>query len=212
MGTQVVTISAPFGTGGNTIGPAVAGRLGLPFVDRAIPAQVAQSLAVPATEALAHDERAEVGFRRFLSALALVGTSLGPVPVPEDAMAGTITEETYRERTERVIKEMAETTGGVILGRAAMIVLRDFPRALHVCLDGAFDDRVRQARALGGYDEAGARSLLEDADRAREAYFRHLYRADPRDPRLYHLIIDSTALDFDSCVDVIVRAAEGRNA
>ncbi|HEY0540394.1 MAG TPA: cytidylate kinase family protein, partial [Actinoallomurus sp.] len=33
----VVTVSATFGAGGSVIGPAVAERLGKPFVDRAIP-------------------------------------------------------------------------------------------------------------------------------------------------------------------------------
>jgi hypothetical protein len=35
MGT--VTIAATYGSGGSAIGPAVAERLGLPFVERAIP-------------------------------------------------------------------------------------------------------------------------------------------------------------------------------
>ena len=38
----VVTISATYGAGGSEIGPAVAAMLGLPFVDRAIPAGVAR--------------------------------------------------------------------------------------------------------------------------------------------------------------------------
>ncbi|MDQ1397927.1 MAG: hypothetical protein QOG64_3186, partial [Acidimicrobiaceae bacterium] len=53
----VVTISAPYGAGGSIIGPAVAKRLGVPFIDRAIPASVAASLSVPLETVLAHDER-----------------------------------------------------------------------------------------------------------------------------------------------------------
>ena len=39
----VVTISGSFGAGGSVIGPAVADRLGIPFVDRVIPIEVAHS-------------------------------------------------------------------------------------------------------------------------------------------------------------------------
>ena len=43
----VVTVSAAYGAGGAEVAPAVAERLGLAFVDRAIPAQVAGRLGVP---------------------------------------------------------------------------------------------------------------------------------------------------------------------
>ena len=48
---MVVTISASYGAGGAYVGPKLAERLGVPFVDRAIPNEVAQRLAVPLTEA-----------------------------------------------------------------------------------------------------------------------------------------------------------------
>jgi shikimate kinase len=38
---HVVTLSAGYGAGGSVIGPAVAERLGVPFLDRALPAGVA---------------------------------------------------------------------------------------------------------------------------------------------------------------------------
>ena len=42
----LVTLSAPYGAGGSRVGPAVAERLDLPFVDRAIPTGVAERLAL----------------------------------------------------------------------------------------------------------------------------------------------------------------------
>ena len=47
----VVTLSASYGAGGSEIGPAVAAALGLPFVDRAVPVEVARKLDVPRDEA-----------------------------------------------------------------------------------------------------------------------------------------------------------------
>ena len=43
----VVTISAPYGAGGSQVGPLVADRLGVTFLDRAIPAAVSEKLALP---------------------------------------------------------------------------------------------------------------------------------------------------------------------
>jgi hypothetical protein len=42
--------------------------------------------------------------------------------------------------------------------------------------------------------------------RGRTVYVRRLYRADPTDPRHYHLVVDSTALPLDAVVDMILAA------
>jgi cytidylate kinase len=205
----VVTISASYGAGGTHIGPGVAKELGVPFLDRAIPAIVAESLAVPLKDAVAHDERREGRLHRVIAVLAHAGTGpFGrPDPMPAESPRSA---RDFRDRTENTIREMADTTGGVILGRAATVVLRDHANALHIRLDGPVDARVRQAVRFGDSDEENARRHLEDTDRVREDYIKHFYRIDPRDPALYHLVIDSTALDFHTCIELIVAAARAR--
>jgi cytidylate kinase len=47
---------------------------------------------------------------------------------------------------------------------------------------------------------------MRTADRARTAYVRRLYRADPGDARYYHLVIDSTAIPVDAVTEIILRA------
>jgi cytidylate kinase len=49
--------------------------------------------------------------------------------------------------------------------------------------------------------------MLDDNDRARTAYVKHFYGADPADPRLYHLVIDTTRLPASAAVDLIAAAA-----
>jgi cytidylate kinase len=121
--------------------------------------------------------------------------------------AGMLAGEDYRRETERVIREHADR-GAVVLGRAAAIVLREHPGALHVRLDGSPEARIAQSVSRG-LERADAVRLQRDSDRAREAYVRHFYGADARDPALYHLVIDSTAIPLDTVVEVIVAAAEG---
>jgi cytidylate kinase len=199
----VVTISAPYGAGGPIVGRAVADRLGVPFLDRAIPTSVARSLAVSVSDAEAHDERADTRIFRMLAALASagVGTVSGPPQGPPP--------EAFRQQTEQLIRSSARTAGCVVLGRAAVLVLHDHPRSLHVCLTGPLERRIRQAMVLGDAadDERAMRKLVEDTDRNRKAYFRHFYRADPDDPSLYHMMIDSTILDLETCSDLIETAA-----
>ena len=64
---------------------------------------------------------------------------------------------------------------------------------------------VRVAAQLLG--RADAERLRKDGDRAREAYVRHFYGCDARDPSLYHLVIDSTRLSEETVVEIIALAA-----
>ena len=68
----LVTISASYGAGGSQVGPAVAERLGVEFLDRAIPTRVADRLAVPLDDALAHDESLGDAIGRLVSSFALL--------------------------------------------------------------------------------------------------------------------------------------------
>ncbi|MEU8802784.1 cytidylate kinase-like family protein [Spirillospora sp. NPDC048819] len=216
MSARVVTISAAFGAGGPVIGPAVAGRLGLRFVDRAIPELVAGEIGCTLEEALAHDDRAESGIGRILAGAARLPTvALGmDVYFPERAIP---LPEEFVEHTESVIHRTAERGGAVLLGRAAAVVLAGHEGALHVRLDGPRERRLARAAAeMPAESGRAARTrtpdrdverMLDDNDRARTAYVKHFYGADPADPRLYHLVIDSTGLPVPATVELIVVAA-----
>jgi cytidylate kinase len=58
-----------------------------------------------------------------------------------------------------------------------------------------------------GTDRDAAAKLLDQTDRAWESYVRYFYKTDPRDPRLYHLVIDTTVIPLATCTDLIVTAA-----
>lgn len=206
-GAAVVTLSATYGALGSLIGPRVAERLQVPFLDRAIPAEVAQRLAVSLDEAEIHDERADDGFGRMLASFASVPMLLGASALP-----GIMQDERrFKDATERVLHAHVRD-GGVILGRAGVLVLADHPAALHVRLDGPVTARRAQIGRFSGLDEHDIERSQRDADRAREAYVKHFYHRDSADPRLYHLILDSTVLDQNTCVELITTAARARTA
>lgn len=198
--TTVVTISASYGAGGSWIGPEVAERLGWRFIDRAIPVQVAELLAVPVEHAEVHDEVAAPRFTRLLARLP----NTSGVVVPEPTM------EMFCRATERLLVQAAETGDVVVLGRAAALVLSDCQDALHVRLDGPEERRVAQAMRLEGIDEHEARRRQRNSDRARIDYVKHFYGANPHDPRHYQMLLDSTALPLETCAELIVTAARAQ--
>jgi cytidylate kinase len=140
-------------------------------------------------------------------------TSLGTMPDPVGGVLPTSTlpdERAYRLQTERVLTDIAAGPGGVVLGRAAAMVLRNRPDVLHVRLDGPPEARLAAAAAHLGRPEGEMRRERDAADAARVAYVRHFYRCDPAEARHYHLVIDSTALPHDTVVDLVVAAARSR--
>ncbi|HEY6887474.1 MAG TPA: cytidylate kinase-like family protein, partial [Solirubrobacter sp.] len=170
-------------------------------LDRAIPTRVADRLQVPLDEALAHDESLGDAIGRLVSTFALLPELAGAM-----VQAGYLAGEDYRRETERLIREHTEG-GAVILGRAGAVILRDHPDAVHVRLDGPPERREANAMRLEGLSAEDATRLRKSGDRAREAYVRHFYGCDARDPALYHLVIDSTALSNETVVEIIVAAA-----
>ena len=205
----LVTLSAAYGAGGSQIGPLLAETLGVPFVDRAIPVAVAERMAVPLEEVLARDESQGSRLDRLLRDVA----PAVQVYAGGGAMIPTVLEEhTFREATEQVICEHAARGAGVLLGRAAAVVLLDDPRVLRVRLDGPEERRLEAAMRADGIDRKTAKRRMKEAEKARDAYIQHFYRRDARDPTLYHLIIDSTALPTSTVVELIALAARAHEA
>ena len=205
----LVTLSASYGAGGSKIGPELAAVLGVPFVDRAIPVAVAERMAVPLDEVLARDEtqgsRLDRLLRDFAPAVQVYAGGGAMIPTAFE-------EHGYRQTTEQVIKEHAARGEGVILGRAAAVVLLDDPRVLRVRVDGPAKARMQQAMAGEGIDQKTAKRRMKETDGARDAYIQHFYRRDSHDPTLYHLMLDSTAFTISACVELIAMAARSHHA
>jgi cytidylate kinase len=199
----VVTIAARYGAGGSVVGPRVAERLGVLFLDRVIDTSVAERAHVPTEAVHAYTEEARAGLSRLLDRLAVVTN-------PEMSTRQPLADD--RRLQAEVEEFLAESSvnGGVIIGRGANFVLRDVPGVLCVLLVGPREARIRQAMRLHGLDRRAAEHQLDVNDEARLGYVRRHYSHEPEGPTHYHLIIDGTAMDLDHVVDLIVRASEAR--
>ena len=199
----VVTISSAYGALGSEVGREVASELGVPFLDRAIPAAVAEKLAVPLEEAETRDEALAGFFERLLSSFVIMGSVYGsavpPVDVPDEAA--------FRAATEQTILDHASSGAAVILGRGGMIVLADHPHVLRVRLSGPLEARIEQAVTRYGLTPEEARRQERENDGARAAWVRRLYGRDVTDPALYDVVLNATKLGVQECVTLIVAAS-----
>jgi hypothetical protein len=62
---------------------------------------------------------------------------------------------------------------------------------------------------LEGVTEDVARAHQVDTDKARNRFVQRLFERDPADLRLYHLLVDSTAVALPAVIEAIALAAGG---
>jgi hypothetical protein len=203
----VVTIAALYGAGGSVIGPRVAERLRVPFLDRAIPEAVATGAGLPEEAVAGADEKPRPLRERLTEGLGRISTVTGRGGGGVERL--DVQESRLRGYIEEFLAE-ASVSGGVAMGRGGNVILRTVGWALHVFLGGPFEGRIAQGVAREGIDRAAAEARQKAEDGARIAYVRRNYGVDGTDPAFYHLMLDSTALAIDTCVELIVTAAQAR--
>jgi cytidylate kinase len=204
---RLITVSAAYGAGGSVVAPALAARLGLTFLQRVTTSEGYPAEPEPCDEQLSDEEAKITPVHRLLAHLTQAMPT-GPTQSPPSTHHQ---DERLRSHGEAGIHRLLAAGGGVILGRAAAAVLGP-DRGYHVRLDGPAERRIVQGAAIEGISEEQARARLRAADRARTAYVRRLYRCDPADASLYHLVIDSTAIPLDTVTALVVSAARAHAA
>src|SRR4051794_32410425 len=144
----IVTVAAEHGAGGDLVAQRVADALGVPFLDRALPASLAASGESGRDSPL-------VG-RLARASTMLAGEAVERIDPDEGRIRAELGEFLVRASTE----------GGVVLGRGGVLVLADAPTALHVLLGGAREGRVARVAAREGLDRDEADRRVRVKDRA----------------------------------------------
>jgi cytidylate kinase len=197
----LVAISAAYGAGASRIAPRLAEQLGVPFVDRALPMRAATQVQFPDED---ESDGPQAGWlERVLQGFVGAESSVtGPV-----ATTSPLVSPDARRESDALLVRLAQSGRGVVLGRAAVAVLRDDPRVLRVRLSGPPQRRIEQAVRTFGAEPEVAADAVRNLDRTHDAYLQQFYGADIDDPALYHLMIDSTVVPLDACAEIIARAA-----
>src|SRR4051794_21472894 len=138
----IVTLAALHGTRAEVIGPLVADRLGVEFLDRAIPSAIAKQAGISEEAVAGVDDIPRSRGNRLVATLSRVAdarTATGDQVERLDL-------EEHRLRAEiEAFLVRASRAGGVVLGRGGAVVLSAVPGALHVYLGG----QKGQARRAG---------------------------------------------------------------
>src|SRR6201996_4908424 len=158
---RLITVSAAYGAGGSVVAPALAERFGLPFLQRVTTSEGHIAEPGPCDEQLSVEEIKATPVHRLLAHFTQAMPA-GPTQSPPSTHHQ---DEHLRGHGETGIQRLLAGGGGVILGRAAAVVLGK-DRGFHVRLDGPAGRRAAQGAAVEGISRDQARQRLRAADKA----------------------------------------------
>jgi cytidylate kinase len=98
---------------------------------------------------------------------------------------------------------MADRGGYVLVGRGAQFVLRRHPKAVHVMLAGEYEDRVQFLMKTYHLTRPEAEESIKEKERQRASVASKIFETDVNDPRLYHVVLNTSLVPFEWAVETV---------
>ena len=194
---RIITISREFGSGGRVIGEAVANKLGVPFYHKGIIEKVMAETGFAKDTIESVGEYAP-GKSRF--AYAFIGRG-------QDGFS--VTDSIYAAQA-KIIRDIAEKEACVIIGRNADAVLNDREDCFNVFIQGDMPEKIERISRLYDKNESDAVKMIKEMDKKRLVNYRYCTDRKWGARENYDLILNSSAISYDMCVDIIIQAAQGK--
>lgn len=196
----IITISREFGSGGHSIGKAVAEALGIPFYDSEIVNKAAEVSGYTKDFIEQHGENTS-GLDQWLYGGAFAA---GYVKSPQD--------EIFRVQS-RIILDYAQQGPCVIVGRCADYILerRNVP-SLNILIHADMEHRKARILERYGNNDVPVERRIRTKDKGRQAYYRYYTDRKWGNYMHYHLSLDSGFLGEETCVKMIVDLAKKMDA
>ena len=190
---KIITLSREYGAGGHSIGIETAKRLGIEFYDKDIIAGVAKESGI--------DESLIASKGEEISAAESFIRAITPISYDQKDL--------IFETERSVIVNIAKKGPCVILGRCADIVLKEAGMdCLNVFLYADAASRIKRVGELIGSDnEDLIKKVIKKTDHDRHSYYTYFTYQKWGDYKNYNLMLDTGALGYEKCIDIICEAA-----
>ena len=192
MSYKIITISREFGRGGRFIGEETAKKLGIAFYDREIIAKVADDLGL--SEKYVAD-RGEYAPSKNIFSYAFIG---------RDINGNSIADQIYSHQ-QKIIKELAAKEPCVIVGRSADYILSGRDDVLNVFIQGNKADKIVRIKEIYSKSDDEAAKMIKDTDKKRSVNYRYCTDQEWGSRKNYDIVLNSSTLGYDNCIDVISR-------
>lgn len=199
MKKRVITISREFGSGGHSIGKAVAETLGIGFYDQKLLEKIAEETGF--AEEFIKDAEYSTAKNSLLFNLVMNRSLHGRT---EPSSADTI----YFAQA-KIIKNLAKKESCLIVGRCSDYILRDNSDCLHIFIYSDMEDRAKRILERYGESEKPIQKRIADKDARRKIYYSHYTDRPWGIPQNYDLCLNSGALGEEVCANIIINVFRG---
>lgn len=191
MHPTIITISRQYGSGGREIGKKLAEQLGLPFYDQEIIELTAKASPIDKSF-FENSEKNGIGSLIFDLASG-INHSL------------SINDKVFLEQS-KVIREIADKGGCVIVGRCADHVLKGHKNILRAFIYADIDSRKHRIAHIYKETNEAALSNIAKVDKKRAFYYDYYTGQKFGDAKNYDICLNSSLLGIERCVDLIQNA------
>ena len=188
MKQGIITISREFGSGGRTIGKAVARKLGIPCYDAELITEMAKQ------SGFAEDYVREAGEYAPGGLLNSMFTSRAGGPTNEDILW---------QIQCNMVAQLAKKGPCVIVGRCGDYILRDRPDVLKVFVHADMAFRAKRIVEVYGQREESPEQRLKDKDKRRSTYYRFYTGRKWGQLDTYDLMLNSGVLGIEKRTELI---------
>lgn len=199
MSNYVITIARGFGSGGKEIGTRLAKELGIPCYERQLLDMASEYSGINKQLFAEVDEK----LRGSYAMKHLMKIPYTYVVEPSDKEF-TSDINLFNIQSE-IIRELAKTESFVVIGKCADYILRDMPNVISIYVTAPEKDCIATVMDRMQVTESRAKELVHKTDKYRADYYKYYTRGNKwNDPLNYDLIINSSKMDWDACVKMII--------
>lgn len=200
MGSKIITIGREYGSGGHKVGQILAQKLMIPYYDNELIYLAAQKGDIDQQRFAPYDEKK---YNPLLFEVNYSGN--------ENVIPGLSMSETLYDLQSKVIKDIADITNAVIVGRCADYVLRNSTaKVISVFIGAPMEKRIERIKALEGFDEKAAAALIKKKDKKRKSYYEYYTNKKWGEPESYEFFFDSSKMDLNEIANQIEKVYNDR--
>lgn len=191
-----VVISRQFGSLGRPIAKEMSEILGVEYYDRDIVTMVAKEHNITIREVSSLEEKAtKYSFMKF--------------PLGNGT---TVAQDKIFNSEAKIIREIAEKESCIIVGRCADYILADNPNNINIFIYASYEDRLLNCVNQLGMDTKGAKKMIGEVDKARDAFHMRYAKYKPNDLNHMDIMVNSAMMGVQGTAEYLCDIVKKRFA
>ncbi len=189
----IINVGRQFGSGGRLVAQSLGKKLGIPVYDQELITKAAEESGFSKELFAKSDEK------RNLFALSSFIVDVGRFGSADNYMS----DNQLFVIQSNVIRQIAEKSSAIFIGRCADYILRDRP-CLDVFITATEEVRIKRVASRMNITPEQAQAMMRKQDRNRETYYNYFTFGNWGVASNYDLCVDSSILGIDGTADMII--------